>query len=44
MSNRVCAWCYSEIADEPTVLFCDRYCCEKYLNDHDDVPEEPEYA
>ena len=41
MPDRVCAHCGSEIAAEATVLFCDKHCCQRYLNDHDSVPEEP---
>jgi len=42
MSNRVCAHCGAAIPDtRPDILFCDRYCCEQYLIDHDAVPDEP---
>ena len=41
MPDRVCAHCGSEIVARPTVLFCDEYCCQQYLNTHDSVPEEP---
>jgi len=44
MSDRECAWCYSEIADKRDVLFCDLYCCEQYLNENDGLPAGPEYA
>jgi len=41
MSQRVCANCGHEIAEEPQVLFCDRHCCIEYLNNNDGLPTEP---
>jgi len=40
--QRVCAECGSPIADSrDTILFCDEFCCQAYLRDHDEIPEEP---
>jgi len=46
MSQRVCANCETEITDNAPdmVMFCDRQCCDTYLREHDDVPEEPRYV
>lgn len=42
MSDRVCAHCGSEIADDhPTILFCDEHCTLSYLSDNDSAPDEP---
>ena len=39
MSERECANCGSEIEPAPTILFCDEYCCQQYLNAHGRLPE-----
>lgn len=43
MSERLCHWCGSVIADKPTVLFCDKQCCNWYQWEHDEIPDEPRY-
>ena len=41
MTNRICAECSAPISDKPQVLFCSRYCTLQYLQDNDEVPNEP---